>query len=497
MGVAVGSGARSGAFPAGRRGAARSPRCGAARSERRGAARSPRCGAARSERRGAARCVPRRAVPAVRSPPGRGARPWQRWGRRGCCACGRRRCRTIWLSPCRKGVTALRLQEHVTERGGRAGFLGDGERRAPPAPPAPRGPSGARRRAREGGREAIQPLIPLSPSLPSLPSAPRSPHCPQPRGRLAPLSLHAPLVALPHPLGSSSGNHVVSSSGGGVWGRVAHSWCWGFQRLGSPGPRRQLKPSVCWVAKAGSSGRRVHACLKQPPAALGTWSSGPGGCGLVKPFSPLENISQFLPLMQPFSPLRKLQSDTHASGRWVDKHTELIAELLKLDTSFEAMWLNPRVILHPWTRDIPMNLHPLPGTSCGVEWIPDVLLHQQIQQGQDVFIFLQSKSCKSSVVEVLVFCGQAERREKRDLTNHINCALMFEEQFFKQLLSEARLVLSGKSGCCLLASGDQGKQHYWSSDEIFKIWDEWQLFQQIQGSQNRDGQLSKRYQGTS
>ncbi|KAL2301535.1 hypothetical protein Nmel_010923, partial [Mimus melanotis] len=27
-----------------------------------------------------------------------------------------------------------------------------------------------------------------------------------------------------------------------------------------------------------SSGRRVHTCLKQPPAALGTWSSGPGGC---------------------------------------------------------------------------------------------------------------------------------------------------------------------------------------------------------------------------
>ncbi|RLW05783.1 hypothetical protein DV515_00004902, partial [Chloebia gouldiae] len=90
--------------------------------------------------------------------------------------------------------------------------------------------------------------------------------------------------------------------------------------------------------------------------------------------------------------------------------------------------------------------------------IPDVLLHQQIQQGQDVFIFLQSKSCKSSVVEVLVFCGQLERREKRDLTNHVNCGLMFEEKFFKQLLSEEMLVLSEKSGCCLLASGDQGKQ---------------------------------------
>lgn len=44
------------------------------------------------------------------------------------------------------------------------------------------------------------------------------------------------------------------------------------------------------------------------------------------------------------------------------------------------------------------------------------------------------------------------------MTSHVNCGLMFEEQFFKQLLSEARLVLSGKSGCCLLASGDQGKQ---------------------------------------
>ncbi|KAM6077793.1 uncharacterized protein LJ206_008239 isoform 2-T6 [Theristicus caerulescens] len=45
--------------------------------------------------------------------------------------------------------------------------------------------------------------------------------------------------------------------------------------------------------------------------------------------------------------------------------------------------------------------------------IPDVLLQQQIQQGQDVFIFLQSKSCKSSVMEVLVFCGQPARTHQQ------------------------------------------------------------------------------------
>ncbi|KAL9846308.1 uncharacterized protein GJ701_008397 isoform 1-T1 [Geothlypis trichas] len=66
--------------------------------------------------------------------------------------------------------------------------------------------------------------------------------------------------------------------------------------------------------------------------------------------------------------LAPLGSLSWITGRWVDKHTELIAELLKLDASFEAMWLNPRAILHPWTRDIPMNLHPLPGTIFGVEW---------------------------------------------------------------------------------------------------------------------------------
>ncbi|XP_053806501.1 transcription initiation factor TFIID subunit 4-like [Vidua chalybeata] len=268
MGVAVGCGARCGAFPAARYGAAR----------------SPRYGAARSERRGAARCVPRRAVPAVRSPPGRGARPWQRWGRRGCCACGRRRCRTIWLSPCRKGVGALRLSAHVTVRGGRAGSLGSGERRAPPGSASlaragrREAPSAGRRARGPSAPRAPQPLAPLSPSRPS---APRSPQPLAPLGPAAaspPPSLHAPLVALPHPLGSCLGilsfPPVVAVFGG----RVAHSWCWGLQGLGSPGPRRQVKPSVCWVAKAGSSGRRVHACLKQPPAALGTWSSGPGGC---------------------------------------------------------------------------------------------------------------------------------------------------------------------------------------------------------------------------
>lgn len=153
MGVAVGCGARCGAFPA----------------VRYGAARSPRCGAARWERRGAERCVPRRAVPAVRSPPGRGARPWQRSGRRGCCACGRRRCRTIWLSPCRKGVAALRLLEHVTVRGVRAGSLGGGEQRAPPARPPPPGRSARAERGKAGARIRS----PLSPSLSSAPRPPR------------------------------------------------------------------------------------------------------------------------------------------------------------------------------------------------------------------------------------------------------------------------------------------------------------------------------------
>ncbi|XP_030351441.1 uncharacterized protein LOC115611913 isoform X2 [Strigops habroptila] len=101
--------------------------------------------------------------------------------------------------------------------------------------------------------------------------------------------------------------------------------------------------------------------------------------------------------------------------------------------------------------------------TCRVQ-IPDVLLQQQIQQGQDVFIFLQSKSCRSSVMEVLVFCGQPERthqqlwkvREKRDLTSHVNWGFMFEEQLLKQLLSEEKLIFNVKSGCCVLASGDKG-----------------------------------------
>lgn len=191
MGVAVGCGARCGAFPA----------------VRYRAARSPRCGAARSERCGAARCAPRRAVPALRSPPGRGARPWQRSGR--CCACGRRRCRTIWLSPCRKGVAALRLPEHVTMRGGRVRSRGGGRRRAPARPHLPR--AGRAARGAERGKAGA------SPHSPSLPLTPLSPAAASP-----PPSLHTPLVVLPRPLGCSAGNPVVFSCGGGVWGGVWH-----------------------------------------------------------------------------------------------------------------------------------------------------------------------------------------------------------------------------------------------------------------------------------
>lgn len=93
--------------------------------------------------------------------------------------------------------------------------------------------------ARAERREAPHSPQPLAPPRPSLPPAPHSPHSvlsaahsPQPRGRLAPLFLHAPLVALSNPLGSSSGNHVVSSSGGGVCGA-----CGTFLVLGAAGAR--------------------------------------------------------------------------------------------------------------------------------------------------------------------------------------------------------------------------------------------------------------------
>ncbi|XP_041886986.1 uncharacterized protein LOC121666003 [Corvus kubaryi] len=216
----------------------------------------------RSERCGAAPCAPRRAVPAVRSPPGRGARPWQRSGR--CCACGRRRCRTIWLSPCRKGVAALRLREHVTVRGGRVRSFGGGRWRAPARPHLPR--AGRAARGAERGKAGARLLSPLSPSLPAAASPPPS--------------LHTPLVVLPPPLGCSAGNPVVLSCGGGVWGA-----CGVFLVLRAAGARlsraQETGEALCWLAKAGSSGRRGHACLKQPPAALGTWSSGPGGCAQV------------------------------------------------------------------------------------------------------------------------------------------------------------------------------------------------------------------------
>lgn len=44
------------------------------------------------------------------------------------------------------------------------------------------------------------------------------------------------------------------------------------------------------------------------------------------------------------------------------------------------------------------------------------------------------------------------------MTNRVNWGFTFEEQFLKQLLTEETLVLSVKSGCCVLASGDQGIQ---------------------------------------
>ncbi|XP_027549999.1 uncharacterized protein LOC113972788 [Neopelma chrysocephalum] len=129
-------------------------------------------------------------------------------------------------------------------------------------------------------------------SAPSLSSALRPP-------RRLPPSLHAPPVPLPRPLSSGAGKSCEFLQWWREWrggGRVAHPWFWGLQGLGFPRPRRQVKPSVCGLAKAGSSGRRGHACLKrpergQPPAALGTWSSGPGGCESGKHKAALDNCS--------------------------------------------------------------------------------------------------------------------------------------------------------------------------------------------------------------
>ncbi|XP_032552592.1 uncharacterized protein LOC116791050 [Chiroxiphia lanceolata] len=165
--------------------------------------------------------------------------------------------------------------------------------RDPPPVTPPRGLRGARPLSPHGPLTLLGPLRPLCPLTLFSPAAASPPPSLPPS---LPSSLPTPLVPLPRPLSAGAGK---SSSGGGsvcVWGRVAHPWYWGLQGLGSPRPRRQVKPSVCGLAKAGSSGRRGHACLKrpergQPPAALGTWSSGPGGCESGKHEAALDNCS--------------------------------------------------------------------------------------------------------------------------------------------------------------------------------------------------------------
>ncbi|XP_027738735.1 uncharacterized protein LOC114057102 [Empidonax traillii] len=179
-------------------------------------------------------------------------------------------------------------RRHVTARGGRAAPLAGGGLRATPA-----------RHPRVTPRAGSAARAPSALTGPSGPSA-RSPSAaPRPPRRLPP-SFHTPPVPLPPPLSSSVGKSCEFFQWwrGWRWGglRVAHPWCWGLQGLGSPRPRRQVKPSVCGLAKAGSSGRRGHACLKrlergQPPAALGTWSSGPGGCESGKHKAAVDNCS--------------------------------------------------------------------------------------------------------------------------------------------------------------------------------------------------------------
>lgn len=205
-----------------------------------------------------ARCGARRAAVRSRSPTEARRSALAALGRRGCCSCGRRGCRTIWLSPCRKSVAALRLLKHVTVCGGRAGSL--------------RAVGGARRGARDDARARA--------SVPSVPSVPIS----SVTQLLGPLSAllprRLPSVGSASPFCKAPALAVLSfppvvARRGDVWHIPGVGGCWGSAPPGLAG-REYLMGR--FLAQAASSGRRGHACLK-PPATLGTWSTGPGGCG--------------------------------------------------------------------------------------------------------------------------------------------------------------------------------------------------------------------------
>ncbi|XP_064927310.1 uncharacterized protein LOC135580042 isoform X3 [Columba livia] len=321
-----------------------------------------------------ARCGARRAAVRSRSPTEARRSALAALGRRGCCSCGRRGCRTIWLSPCRKSVAALRLLKHVTVCGGRAGSL--------------RAVGGARRGARDDARaRASVPSVPsvLISSVPQL-LGPLSALLPR---RLPSLGSASPFCKAPA-LAVLSFPPVVARRGD-VWHIPGVGGCWGSAPPGLAG-REYLMGR--FLAQAASSGRRGHACLK-PPATLGTWSTGPGGCESGKCKAVLDSCScafkycdselrskrehsnandieqkrcnypaVLIPLESSFwitdslswsavfvfwllrmeekMPWRLITPGL-AQGSWVDKHTELTAELMKLsgsETELELFYLD-------------------------------------------------------------------------------------------------------------------------------------------------------------